>query len=298
MELKHAANNTRKRKQGTLELVPINVDAEVFLDMITKSGGVLDAIHEKMPWLANKPIRFVLEAAEDAQAEYGDDEEMDADADATPAGEKEVNVMTDHLWSVDGVAVFMDQASPHTGRKNIAVMNEIAKDRGLSVSFHLQPSQSPDFNLMDLALFKGLSFAANNYAVHNKTLENILYNVIRSYELYPTDSISRAIAVQYRVYVEVLKCFGDNNYDLPHSGITKRQMHGEDAVDLRVPKSVVENAAEWILKQTKKFHESALTVREAIRGDNAKTRKAQKLVDFWKEEAKKWSSIYDKLLKK
>ena len=270
-ELKHAVRGSKNRPQGTLEVVGYNVDAESFFDMMTDSDGVIASVREKLPWLVNEHLRIALPEGED-------EEDEDDGADDAVADER-------------GVRVRMDNAKPHIGKDNIEQLNTWARDRHINVSFVLQPAQSPDFNLLDGCIFKGLSRAANNYNVHSKNVDDILYNVMHTFDAYPSDTIARAVAFQFSVYREVLKVHGDNTYELPHSNIRKRQLAGDDEVDFKVRKEVVLSAAEWIRDEVTYFAALATTDNDAMGGKSQKKQALQEKKDQWDEKKATWENI-------
>jgi hypothetical protein len=51
-----AKRNSVHRPAGTLEAKGFNLTAETYMDMMTKEGGILDTIKEKMPWAKNDKI--------------------------------------------------------------------------------------------------------------------------------------------------------------------------------------------------------------------------------------------------
>jgi hypothetical protein len=185
----------------------------------------------------------------------------------------------------------MDNAKPHIGKDNVERLNTWARDRQLRVSFRLQPAQSSDLNLLDLCIFKGLSRAANNYDVHSKTVDHILYNVMHTFDEYPADTIARAVALQFSVYREVLKAHGDNNYDLPHSAIRKRQQEGDEEIDFNIRKDVALSAANWIKDEVTHFATLASAENDVVGGKSKKKRDLEAKKDHWEKQKEKWESI-------
>lgn len=273
-ELKHAVKASKNRPQGTLEVVGYNVDAESFFEMMTANDGVIASVRQKLPWLVNDTLRITL-------SEGGNEDSAD-DPQADDGG---------------GVRVRMDNAKPHIGKDNIEQLNIWARDKQINVSFVLQPAQSPDLNLLDLCIFKGLSRAANNYNVHSKNVDDILYNVMHTFDAYPSDAIARAVAFQFSVYREVLKSHGENTYELPHSNIRKRQMHGEDEIDFKVEKEVVLLAADWIRDEVLHFATLANTDNDTMGGKSQKKKSLQAKKDQWDETKDKWEKIYAVVIK-
>ena len=269
-ELRHAVRGSKNRPQGTLEVVGYNVDAESFFEMMTAEDGVIASIREKLPWLAHEHLHITLSEGED-------EDDADEDGDA------------------EGVRVRMDNAKPHIGKDNVEQLNIWARDRQINVSFVLQPAQSSDLNLLDLCIFKGLSLAANNYDVHSKTVDHILYNVMHTFEVYPADTIARAVALQFSVYREVLKAHGDNNYELPHSNIRKRQKAGDEEIDFNVQKEVVLSAAKWIIDEVTHFATSATIENDNMGGKSQKKRALKAKKELWDEKKVKWEKIYKAL---
>lgn len=266
-ELRHAVRGSKNRPQGTLEVVGYNVDAESFFEMMTADDGVIASVREKLPWLVNEPLQITL----------SDGEDEDGADDAVVEG---------------GVRVRMDNAKPHIGKDNVEKLNTWARNEQINVSFVLQPAQSPDLNLLDLCIFKGLSRAANNYAVHSKNVDDILYNVMHTFEAYPSDTIARAVAFQFSVYREVLKAHGNNTYELPHSNIRKRQLAGEEEIDFKIRKEVVLSAAGWIRDEVTHFSTLATTGNDAMGGKSEKKKALQAEKHQWDEKKVKWEELF------
>jgi hypothetical protein len=69
-----AARTSKYREAGTLEVKPVNVTADYFYDVMTRRGGVLDLVRQKMPWMEEGPTAFHIRR-EDNDGDDDDDDE-------------------------------------------------------------------------------------------------------------------------------------------------------------------------------------------------------------------------------
>jgi hypothetical protein len=273
-ELWPAKKNSKNRKRGTLEIKGVYCNSDNFFEIMTEKGGLLQTIREKLPWFGNDPPILILR-----------DEELPPDHD-------------DAVEDDTTILMVMDNAKPHVGKvpgsvhkKNIERLVDWARDNSVNVHFGKQPPQSPDFNLLDASLFRSLSRAACNYSIHAKNIDELFYNVQRTFEVYDEDNIVRAIAFQFATFIEVLKANGGNDFQLPHSHIRVRQNSGKEVIDFNVPKSVAQSAVSTIISETEHFALDAQSKREQVEGRSATTIKIIAESDEWNQRVKKWRAI-------
>lgn len=120
-----------------------------------------------------------------------------------------------------------DGATPHTGKGNDAYWPEmLARDYpGRSIKIVTQPAQSPDLNTLDLGFFNSLAHLADD--TDPDSLSELLDAVEQCYWDYDSDTLERVWQAQFNVYNCILEHRGDNNFKLPHTGVSKRQRAGE-----------------------------------------------------------------------
>jgi hypothetical protein len=108
-----------------------------------------------------------------------------------------------------------------------------------------QPPQSPDFNVMDLALCNAISKQKDRLQRKSSTLQELVENVKTVFDNFSSDKIERIHAVKYATYREVLKVNGGNQYKVPHSGIRERQKRNDPdhpTIDRKVDAALVASA--------------------------------------------------------
>lgn len=95
--------------------------------------------------------------------------------------------------------------------------------------------QSPDLNKCDLCFFHSLQRETNRLKAHNTTREKLLESVVLAYNNYDTDILDRIEGIQHEIYRKILADSGGNQFDMPHSGVRKRQREGADPCDRIIP---------------------------------------------------------------
>ena len=108
------------------------------------------------------------------------------------------------------------------------------------------PPQSPDLNKLDLCFFYSLQHRTNRIKSGDMDVVTMIKAVKKAYREYKTDPLRRVHALLYVVYREILINLGDNQYDMPHTGIRKRQRNGDDVYDFTVSMDIVNAAKEWV----------------------------------------------------
>ena len=105
-----------------------------------------------------------------------------------------------------------------------------------------QPPQSPDLNKCDLCFFHSMQRATNMLKASNTTREKLLESVKLAYKNYDPLTLERIEGIQHEVYRRVLENDGGNQFDMPHSGVRKRQKLGHDPCDRDVPSALYQAA--------------------------------------------------------
>ena len=185
--LASAKRTSINRPAGTIEWKPTSVDSAEYLNIMTKPGGVLEAVREKF-------------------ASYG-----------------ERQIVIQH-----------DGAPPHVGKGNGVLLDEAGQLFNQNIHFQVQPSQSPDLNKLDLCLFRSLQSRSHEFREEKNSIPDLVAAVRRTWEEYPPSALERVEALRFVVYREILRCGGDNQYDMPHTNINKRQHNGEAVIDRSV----------------------------------------------------------------
>ena len=140
------------------------------------------------------------------------------------------------------IVIQHDGAKPHNGKGNLEKLNEYGQLDGWNVCIDTQPPQSPDLNKCDLCFFHSMQRATNRLKAHNTTREKLLESVVSAYNNYDTDILERIEGIRHEIYRKMLANSGGNQFDMPHSGVRKRQREGDDPCDRVVPTELYDAA--------------------------------------------------------
>ena len=102
-----------------------------------------------------------------------------------------------------------DGAGAHTAKKNDAIWESEGRKDGFDIVVVVQPAQSPDLNVNDLAFFNSLQ--SDVRCVAKSTMFDLREAVLECWEAYPPerlDSCWRCLIASYR---DILKSHGDND---------------------------------------------------------------------------------------
>jgi transposase len=135
-----------------------------------------------------------------------------------------------------------DGAKPHNGRGNLERLNEYGQLDGWDIFIDTQPPQSPDLNKCDLCFFHSMQRATNRLKAQNTSREKLLEAVVEAYNNYDVAILERIEGIQHEIYRRILADSGGNQFDMPHSGVRKRQREGEDPCDRAVPGELYNSA--------------------------------------------------------
>ena len=121
----------------------------------------------------------------------------------------------------------LNNASPHTDKRNIEDLNDYCDENGLKITFVTQPAQSPDLNFCDGSFFNSLQ--KRSYALREgcSTEEELVENVNDAWDNYDEETIKHCVYHMYAVYNAILENEGGNQYDPPHAQVREKLMNGE-----------------------------------------------------------------------
>lgn len=135
-----------------------------------------------------------------------------------------------------------DGAKPHNGNGNSAYFEEQGVIDGWNIQIVTQPAQSPDLNLLDLGFFASLKTRVSHLKIQANTIDDLIARVETAYHQYDRHTLDSIWAQLFSVYRSVIEVFGENSYDLPHSGNRVDGRQNESSVDLDID-LIVYNAA-------------------------------------------------------
>lgn len=132
-----------------------------------------------------------------------------------------VDAMEPVLDNDEVVEIQLDNAPGHTGHNMRERINDYIFENNLPLQVLYQPANSPDLNICDLAFFNSLQSRYDNIKRDSDVtgFEGILTNVQEAFNEYNEDALRASYGHLYGVYDEILRCEGDNNYDLPHRDV-------------------------------------------------------------------------------
>ena len=151
------------------------------------------------------------------------DKTMDGDRYADMMIKKVIPAARSRMPWCDTIVIQADNAPGHASQSS---NNRIKRYLGKSnkpnvpnVRLNFQPAQSPDLNVLDLAVFPSLSKRVGKVqksaGVYDK--EQLWKNVHTQVFSYSSDLLTRAFDTKQKVIKQVLACEGGNDYELPHS---------------------------------------------------------------------------------
>ncbi|CAM9393881.1 unnamed protein product, partial [Choristocarpus tenellus] len=108
------------------------------------------------------------------------------------------------------VVVQQDGATPHTGKGNSEVLSGAGKTEGWSIRLVMQPSNSPDLNIMDLYFFRSLKCRQFG------SIEEMVKVIKKQYEEYDERTLERTWQPLFVVYNQVLRYNGGNDFSVEH----------------------------------------------------------------------------------
>ena len=109
-----------------------------------------------------------------------------------------------------------DGARPHTARVNTLGFASHGKMKGFSIEVVVQPDQSPDLNVDDLAFFNSLQSDVSLVAKENR--RDLLDAIIKCWHEYHVEKIEGVWRCLYTSFHGVLETFGHNDYKI-HRGV-------------------------------------------------------------------------------
>ncbi|KAH9103000.1 hypothetical protein AeMF1_020566 [Aphanomyces euteiches] len=115
-----------------------------------------------------------------------------------------------------GVVIQQDNAGPHSG----VTTKRLRDDNCEGISILNQPSNSPDFNILDLGFFN--SIQSLQYQKSTRSIDKLVSAVESAFYELPMDTLSKNFITLQKVMEQSILLHGDNNYKLPHMPKTPR----------------------------------------------------------------------------
>ena len=137
-------------------------------------------------------------------------------------------------WNVEGKVIKIQQdGAPAHKRFHRYHWEQVVHDLYLEEKLELvtQPPNSPDCNVLDLGFFRSLQ--AKYYMSNPKTALDIIRFVQKAFDDYNPNDLNRIWLTYHTVLDEIIKCHGNNTYDIPHCN--KKKLEREKKLPLSMP---------------------------------------------------------------
>lgn len=211
----------------TMVLEDVRVDSVAYRDKVIKKGGVFEAMRQKMWWF-HRDARYKLQNGKRVPCgDYVGAKWHFAKRGGTRCPEAGTALEYQH-----------DGARPHTSKENTRAFACHSKMRGFKIEVVVQPAQSPDLNVDDLAFFRSLQSDVS--LVAKETRRDLLEAVHQCWEEYPAEKMESVWRCLFASYHGVLESGGGNEYQR-HRG-SRAAGDDSDAVDRAVSSDVLKKA--------------------------------------------------------
>lgn len=141
------------------------------------------------------------------------------------------------------IIIQQDNARPHLSN-NDPHFREAATAEGFNMVLVNQPPQSPDFNVLDLGLFRALQ--SLQYQTFPQTIDELIERVNEAYADFDPKLIKYVWITLQLVMVEALKVKGGNNYKIPHIGKVRLERLGLLLEQVEVDQAIIDEALAYL----------------------------------------------------
>lgn len=147
------------------------------------------------------------------------------------------SILKNKLPDVRKVVIQMDCAGGHGGgnigdkreleSKLLGIISEEVKGSRASYSFNIQPSSSPDLNVLDLGVWNSICSGVDTVKANDQStiLESLRDNVLHHFwnVWSAQEKLLDTYETRQRVIDSVIKYKGDNQFPIPRSGRSKKE---------------------------------------------------------------------------
>ena len=189
----------------TIILEDVRVDAVEYRTKVVAKGGVFEKMREVMWWFHTAARYKTVAGVRVPCGKIVSGKWRFSNNEGTKCPEAGTRLLYQH-----------DGARPHTARVNTQVFASHGKMKGFSIEDVVQPSQSPDLNVDDLAFFNSLQSDVSLVAKENR--RDLLDAIIKCWHEYPLEKMESVWRCLYSSFHGVLESFGDNDYKR-HRGV-------------------------------------------------------------------------------
>lgn len=139
-----------------------------------------------------------------------------------------LDMIVEKMQPEEFVQIQVDNAPAHTGQGVKERLQAFIENNHLEMEYVNQPANSPDFNMLDLALFNALQKNTDRIKKSKSpTIMNLLESCLEALEKYSAQLLKIAFGHLFACYNETLKIMGDNRYKSPHNDVRKKIRAGE-----------------------------------------------------------------------
>jgi len=132
------------------------------------------------------------------------------------------------------IRVQHDGATAHNGNGNSEHFAALGQKYGWNIVVETQAAQSPDLNILDIGVFRGLQSRSEEFRVESNSVSNLVERVKKTFYTYPWQSLDSCWAVLHENYRLIRMDDGGNKFPYPHSGIRRRVSKGLDPVNYSI----------------------------------------------------------------
>jgi hypothetical protein len=141
----------------------------------------------------------------------------------------------------EGTTIFIqqDNVKPHLLPHDDGFRQAVAQT-DLDIQLIQQPPNSPDLNVLDLALFRSLQSLTDTRAPKN--IKELIEGVEEEYNNYEVNKLSRSFFTLKTVMIQIMRVEGGVEYDIPHNYKDLLEAEGrleEVMDDLCVPTNIL-----------------------------------------------------------
>ena len=216
----------------TMMLQDVTVDAKAYCEKLITKGGVFDAMRTRMWWFHK-------------DARYRTEDGVRVPCGSLVSGKWKFTKTGTRCPEAGEVLHYQhDGARPHTERVNTQLFRSHGAMKGLRIQVLVQPAQSPDLNVDDLAFFRSLQTDVSLVAKENR--RDLLAAVTQCWEDYPADKMESVWLCLYASFLGVLESGGGNEY-IRHRGLRSLKASGGDVTT--VQRSTIKEAEKKLKEQ-------------------------------------------------
>ena len=221
----------------TMILEDVSVNAVVYRQNIIGEDGVFQLMRQKMRWFHKAARNTTVRGTRVLRGALSGDKWTFHAKQGRKCPEAGQPLLSQH-----------DGAQPHTAELNRLVLAQHSKKCNFVIDVVVQPSQSPDLNVDDLAFFHSLQIDVSLVAKENR--RDLLAAVQKCWEEYPLEKMESVWSCLYGSSSGILETGGDNDYKRHRGSRSVDSLSSEhsDLHDQLVPRLLVTGAKKKLVE--------------------------------------------------